>query len=166
MISNPRHGSPPRLMAHQPTRCSTTQESSIRVHRPDPVLLREHFSIRPSPNRACAFRSTRLSSVPPRADDPQDGFGASHLAYLPARVSGHLPPFPVWTAFPPSEYYGGSVTLRLAARRAIPHSHGAGRVERDVGASFAPLNGMRSHRPPRGRFERRRRCRPIAVAPP
>src|SRR3954447_3746255 len=26
MISNPRHGSPPRLMAHQPTRCSTTQE--------------------------------------------------------------------------------------------------------------------------------------------
>src|SRR3954465_2187464 len=37
MISNPRHGSPPRLMAHQPTRCSTTQESSIRVHRPDPV---------------------------------------------------------------------------------------------------------------------------------
>src|SRR3954449_1583777 len=38
MISNPRHGSPPRLMAYQPTRCSTTQESSIRVHRPDPVL--------------------------------------------------------------------------------------------------------------------------------
>src|SRR3954465_13789817 len=37
MISNPRHGSPPRLMAHQPTRCSTTQESSIRVHRPEPV---------------------------------------------------------------------------------------------------------------------------------
>src|SRR4051812_21373579 len=37
MISNPRHGSPPRLMAHQPTRCSTTQESSIRVLRPDPV---------------------------------------------------------------------------------------------------------------------------------
>ena len=27
MTSNPRHGSPPRLMAHQPTRCSTTQES-------------------------------------------------------------------------------------------------------------------------------------------
>src|SRR4051812_34954578 len=41
MISNPRHGSPPRLMAHQPTRCSTTQESSIRVHRPEPV--EEHF---------------------------------------------------------------------------------------------------------------------------
>src|SRR3954464_6812175 len=38
MISNPRHGSPPRLMAHQPTRCSTTQESSIRVHRPESVL--------------------------------------------------------------------------------------------------------------------------------
>src|SRR3954466_14549364 len=40
MISNPRHGSPPRLMAHQPTRCSTTQESSIRVHRPEPVSIR------------------------------------------------------------------------------------------------------------------------------
>src|SRR3954469_12733555 len=37
MISNPRHGWPPQLIAHQPTRCSTTQESSIRVHRPDPV---------------------------------------------------------------------------------------------------------------------------------
>src|SRR3954468_3732066 len=42
MISNPRHGSPPRLMAHQPTRCSTTQESSIRVHRPEPVSLVRH----------------------------------------------------------------------------------------------------------------------------
>src|SRR5215211_7193347 len=39
MISNPRHGSPPRLRAHQPTRCSTTQEASIRVHRPEPVSL-------------------------------------------------------------------------------------------------------------------------------
>src|SRR4051794_41842038 len=96
-------------------------------------------------------------------DDPQDGFGASHLAYLPVRVSGHLPPFPMWTAFPSSEYYGGSVAPRLAARRAIPHSRGAGRIERDVGASFAPFKGMMSHRPPRGRVERRRLCRPIAV---
>src|SRR4051794_28913266 len=38
MISNPRHGSPPRLMAHQPNRSPTTQESSIRVLRPEPVL--------------------------------------------------------------------------------------------------------------------------------
>src|SRR3954467_15612464 len=106
------------------------------------------------------------SPVSSAADDPQYGFGVSHLAYLPARVSGHLPPFPVWTAFPSSEYYGGSVALRPAARRAIPHSRGAGRIERDGGASFAPLNGMMSHRPPRGRFERRRLCRPIAVAPP
>src|SRR3954453_24076198 len=28
MISNPRHGSPPRLMAHQPTRFATAQEST------------------------------------------------------------------------------------------------------------------------------------------
>src|SRR4051812_34242836 len=108
----------------------------------------------------------RQSSPAAIVDDPQDGFGASHLAYLPARVSGHLPPFPVWTAFPPTEYYGGSVTLRLAARRAIPHSPGAGRVEREVGASSPPLKGMRSPRPPGGRFERRRFCRPIGGAPP
>jgi hypothetical protein len=55
----------------------------------------------------------------------------------------------MWTAFAASEYYGGSVTLRLAARRAIPHSQGAGRVERDVGASFATLNGVIPHSPPR-----------------
>src|SRR5215210_7962788 len=53
-------------------------------------------------------------------DDPQDGFGVSHLAYLPARVSGHLPPFPVWTAFPPSEYYGGSVALQLRGASGDP----------------------------------------------
>ena len=98
-------------------------------------------------------------------DDSQDGFGSTHLADLPVRVSGHLPPFPLWTAFPPSEYYGGSVALRLAARRAIPPSQGAGRLERDVGAPSAPLNGVIPHRPPRGRFRRRRLCRPIAVAP-
>src|SRR5690242_12332114 len=39
MLSNPRHGSPPRLIAHQPTRAPTTQESSIRVHRPESVSL-------------------------------------------------------------------------------------------------------------------------------
>src|SRR4051794_12866845 len=99
-------------------------------------------------------------------DDPQDGFGVSHLAYLPVWVSGHLPPFPVWTAFPSSEYYGGSLALRLAARRAIPHSRGAGRVERDGGASFPPLSGTMPHPPPRGGLERRRFGRPIAVAPP
>src|SRR3954466_2061820 len=50
-----------------------------------------------------------------RVDDSQDGFGRAHLADLPVRVSKHLPPFPLWTAFPPSEYYGGSVALRRAA---------------------------------------------------
>src|SRR3954465_14737478 len=50
----------------------------------------------------------RQTSPAAIVDDPQDGFGASHLAYLPARVSGHLPPFPVWTAFPPSGDYRGA----------------------------------------------------------
>src|SRR5689334_14829965 len=33
----PRHGSPPRLMAHQPIRSPTSQESLTRVHRPESV---------------------------------------------------------------------------------------------------------------------------------
>src|SRR4051812_21470203 len=107
----------------------------------------------------------RQSSLAAVVDDSQYGFGRAHLADLPVRVSGHLPPFPLWTVFPPSEYYGGSVALRLAARRAIPPSPGAGRLERDVGAPSAPLNGVIPHRSPRGRFRRRRLCRPIAVAP-
>src|SRR3954453_4089243 len=52
-----------------------------------------------------------------------------------------------------------------AAGVAVPPSQGAGRLERDVGAPSAPLNGVIPHRPPRGRFRRRRLCRPIAVAP-
>ena len=62
-------------------------------------------------------------------DDSQDGFGVSHLG-VPRRFRfrGHLRPFPMWTAFPSSEYYGGSVALRLAARRAIPYSRDAGRA--------------------------------------
>src|SRR3954447_17342330 len=39
MTSNPRHGSPPRLMAHQPIRSPTTQECAARVHRPESVSV-------------------------------------------------------------------------------------------------------------------------------
>src|SRR3954467_13265826 len=61
MISNPRHGSPPRLMAHQPTRCSTTQEpqseSIARTpYETSPLLpLRRHChdSHWPDPNSPC-----------------------------------------------------------------------------------------------------------------
>ena len=31
--------------------------------------------------------------------------------------SGHLSPFAVWTALPPSDYYGDSVAVGLASRR-------------------------------------------------
>src|SRR3954447_19281973 len=47
MISNPRHGSPPRLMAHQPTRFATAQESKpspspgIRIRGALAVHLKE-----------------------------------------------------------------------------------------------------------------------------
>src|SRR4051812_46072503 len=53
----------------------------------------------------------------------------------------------MWAAFPSSEYYGGSVALRLAARWAIPYSRDAGRLEHDVGASSVSLNGVYSPSP-------------------
>ncbi len=66
----------------------------------------------------------------------------------------------------PHDYYEHAVTLRLAARRAIPHSLDARRVERDVGAASAPLSRVMPDRPPRGRFGRPDISRPIAVASP
>jgi hypothetical protein len=70
------------------------------------------FSIRPPPNRACNFRSTRLSS-----SRKSLGFGDWHHAYLLPRVPVNLPPFAMRTAFPSSDYYGGSVTLGLVPCR-------------------------------------------------
>jgi hypothetical protein len=58
------------------------------------------------------------------------------------------------------------MTLRLAARRAIPPSLDARRVERDVGAASAPLRRVIPGRPPCGRFRRPDCRRPITVAPP
>ncbi len=78
----------------------------------------------------------------------------------------HLPPFPLYTAFPCAEYDGGAVALRLATRRAIPHSLDARRVERDVGGPFAPLRGVMLPRPLCGRFGRTPLSRPITEAPP
>src|SRR5256885_6911228 len=97
------------------------------------------------PPRSTLFPYTTLFrsalQCPPQADDPQDGFGVSHLAYLPVRVTGHLPHWNITR--PNSSYLDFSYAVfRLQEeRRAIPHSRDAGRVERDVGASFAPLNG-------------------------
>src|SRR4051812_29773169 len=83
MISNPRHGSPPRLMAHQPTRCSTTQESAIRVHRPDPVLLARYNAHGPEAlgdlrrrngSAPSVLRPELLARLPERlATPPSDG---------------------------------------------------------------------------------------------
>src|SRR4030095_886871 len=80
--------------------------------------------------------------------------------------SPHLPPFPKWSAFPTAEYYGGSVTLRLAARRVIPYSLAVRRLERDVGAPSVPFTAVIPQRSPCGRFGRRRLCRPIVVTLP
>src|SRR3982750_1939717 len=83
MISNPRHGSPPRLMAHQPTRCSITQESSIRVHRPEPVLLARYNAHGPEAlgdwrrrngSAPSVLRPELLARLPERlATPPSDG---------------------------------------------------------------------------------------------
>src|SRR3954452_6681759 len=83
MISNPRHGSPPRLMAHQPTRCSTTQESAIRVHRPEPVLLARYNAHGPEAlgdlrrrngSAPSVLRPELLARLPERlAAPPSDG---------------------------------------------------------------------------------------------
>src|SRR5436305_5856485 len=53
----------------------------------------------------------------------------------------HLPPFPVWAAFPPSEYYGGSVPLRLSPVREsrVPCVVD---VAVAVGALFVPLRSL------------------------
>jgi len=83
------------------------------------------------------FQQIRLSSVFSPfcfADDPQDSFGVSHLAYLhylmiedtcpaqPCLRAGLWPPFggcpfATWQAFPVSDYYGGSVTIGFASLR-------------------------------------------------
>jgi len=51
-------------MAHQPTRCSTTQESSIRVHRPEPVS--EAQSTPTNQLRLSSIVQTPMLSEPPR----------------------------------------------------------------------------------------------------
>src|SRR5439155_20287285 len=57
----------------------------------------------------------RQSSPAAFTDDPQDSLGFTHLAYLPVLSDRrHLPPFAMWSAFPTSDYYGGSVTIGLA----------------------------------------------------
>jgi hypothetical protein len=43
-----------------------------------------------------------------------------HLSEIPPHCplrSRHLPPFAMWTAFPSSDYYGGSVAIGLSPRR-------------------------------------------------
>ena len=127
-------------------------------------MLREHFSIRPSPNRRAPSERPALH-VHRDADDPQDGFGASHLAYLPARVSGHLPPFPMWTAFPSSE---STAAPSPAPRGAVgdPTFPWCWTSRARRRCLVRPLDRTMSHRPPHRRFEQQRLCRPIMMTPP
>src|SRR3954452_12519421 len=60
MISNPRHGSPPRLMAHQPTRFTAAQKSKPS---PSPGIRITGFSIRlglAGHKRLFEFRPNRI----------------------------------------------------------------------------------------------------------
>src|SRR5689334_20541909 len=99
-------------------------------------------------------------------NDSQHSFGVSHLAYLAVWVSGHLPPFAKWTAFPSSDYYGGSVALGLAPGRRSHIPRVSQMFERDVGAPSVSLSRVVPDRPRRGEFRRRRLCRLIPVASP
>jgi hypothetical protein len=66
------------------------------------------FSIRPPPNRACNFQSTRLSSGLERMmASTVSAFLISSTVLMPP--SDHLTHFAMWTAFPPSDYYWVSV---------------------------------------------------------
>src|SRR3954467_6122620 len=81
MISNPRHGSPPRLMAHQPTRCSTTQEpqsesiartpyhrfTNLGIHSPhtESGRIEARTGLRMMPTFPRSPRSFRTAGFPP-----------------------------------------------------------------------------------------------------
>jgi hypothetical protein len=59
------------------------------------ICTQKGFSLRPF-----CCKSSLLAAL---VNDSQHSFGVSHLAYLAVWVSGHLPPFAKWTAFPSSD---------------------------------------------------------------
>ena len=79
--------------------------------------MRRYFSNHPLPNRTCTFQRIRLSSS--RKSGTVGLTVKSEASHFPWRslVPVNLPPFASWTAFPSSDYYGGSVALRLAPVR-------------------------------------------------
>ncbi len=117
-------------------------------------------SVRLSPH--CAFQHLTTTALCCRWPRKSSALGISPTGISPGRM--YLPPFPMYTALPCAEYYGGSVALCLAARRAIPHSHDAGRLERDVGAVSVSLSRVTPDRPARGSFGRPQVSRPIVLA--
>jgi len=72
------------------------------------------------------FRSTRLSSVRQDRgltavlDDSQCSFGRAHLADLPVRVSGHLPPFPRLSRPPSTTAAPSPCASRRGGRSHLP----------------------------------------------
>src|SRR3954451_23406799 len=86
MISNPRHGLPPRLMAHQPTRFATAQESkpspSSGIRITFVAALSGGFEDRPCQRAAQA-----------EASSPRPHIERFHLAgaRLSARAQSHTP---------------------------------------------------------------------------
>jgi hypothetical protein len=60
-------------------------------------------------------RRDGVSAVP--ADSPGGLALRITRPVLRSAISHHLPPFALWTAFPPSDYSGGSVAVGLAPRR-------------------------------------------------
>ena len=93
-------------------------------------------------------------------DDAQHGYGISHLAYLANWTSNNLPPFAMWAAFPPSDYYGGSVAVGVAPRRSI--SCFLTRYCIAVQVAHSSLRPGSSPAVPPASLERPRACRPFS----
>src|ERR687884_37242 len=105
------------------------------LHRP--------FSDRPSPNRACTFRRTRLSGGRAVAQ-----VGTRHLASLPALLPSACCPSPCGRLSRPPRWAVTPTTTtappcpwdsRPVGHPAFPRSS---TCERDVGAPSVPLSGV------------------------
>ena len=73
----------------------------------------------------------------------------------PRLPASDLPPFALWTALPPPDYYGGSVTLRVAPVRSSRASLRR-YIEPDLGSPLIPFIELTARRPDTQRLRRSR----------
>jgi hypothetical protein len=90
------------------------------------------------------------------ADDVQDGFGVSHLAYLTTLVIRSPAPLRRVRGFPALRLLRGLRRHRTRVPQAIPRSVDTERHECDLGAPFIPLNELVTHRSSGGGYRARK----------